>query len=130
MKPILKWAGGKTQLLADISHAYPAEFGKTIRRYAEPFVGGGAVLFDELSKYELDEVYIGDINAALINMYLTIRDCPELLINILDKYQQAYIYHYFIIYVFTAIINSIKVVRYARKSQELLPDSRGDKQYC
>ena len=91
LKPILKWAGGKTQLLADISHAYPAEFGKTIRRYAEPFVGGGAVLFDVLSKYELDEVYIGDINAELINMYLMIRDCPEQLITILGTYQQEYL---------------------------------------
>ena len=51
LKPILKWAGGKTQLLAEISHVYPDGFGKTIRRYAEPFVGGGAVLFDILSKY-------------------------------------------------------------------------------
>ena len=68
-KPILKWAGGKTQLLGDISHAYPPGFGNTIRRYAEPFVGGGAVLFDILSKYELDEVYISDVNAELINMY-------------------------------------------------------------
>ena len=54
LKPILKWAGGKTQLLAEISHVYPDGFGKTIRCYAEPFVGGGAVLFDILSKYELD----------------------------------------------------------------------------
>lgn len=90
-KPILKWAGGKTQLLAEISHAYPAEFGKTIRRYAEPFVGGGAVLFDVLSKYELDEVYISDINAELINMYIVIRDQPDQLIETLSKYQQEYL---------------------------------------
>lgn len=91
LKPILKWAGGKKQLLADISQAYPAEFGKTIRRYAEPFVGGGAVLFDVLSKFELDEVYIGDINAELINVYLMTRDYPEQLIEVLDEYQQDYL---------------------------------------
>ena len=90
LKPILKWAGGKTQLLAEISHAYPDEFGKTIRRYAEPFVGGGAVLFDILSKYELDEVYISDVNAELINMYLNVRDNAEELIAILTKYQDEY----------------------------------------
>lgn len=90
LKPILKWAGGKSQLLADISHAYPEGFGKTIRRYAEPFVGGGAVLFDVLSKYEMDEIYISDVNAELINMYLVVRDHAEELITILTTYQNEY----------------------------------------
>lgn len=91
LKPILKWAGGKTQLLAEISHAYPDGFGDTIRRYAEPFVGGGAVLFDILSKYELDEVYISDVNAELINMYLVVRDQVEDLITMLTGYQSEYL---------------------------------------
>lgn len=91
LKPILKWAGGKTQLLAEISHAYPDGFGNTIRRYAEPFVGGGAVLFDILSKYELDEIYISDINAELINMYLIVRDQVEDLITILTGYHSEYL---------------------------------------
>lgn len=91
LKPILKWAGGKTQLLAEISHVYPDGFGKTIRRYAEPFVGGGAVLFDILSKYELDEVYISDVNAELINVYLVVRDQADELIAILTNYQTEYL---------------------------------------
>lgn len=91
LKPILKWAGGKTQLLAEISHAYPDGFGDTIRRYVEPFVGGGAVLFDILSKYELDEVYISDVNAELINMYLMVRDQVDDLIGLLKKYQTEYL---------------------------------------
>ncbi len=91
LKPILKWAGGKTQLLAEISHAYPDGFGATIRRYAEPFVGGGAVLFDVLSKFKLDEVYISDVNAELINMYLIVRDQAEELITILTGYQIEYL---------------------------------------
>lgn len=90
LKPILKWAGGKTQLLAEISHAYPDGFGKTIKRYAEPFVGGGAVLFDVLSKYTLDEIYISDVNAELINMYLVVRDNVDDLIGILTTYQNEY----------------------------------------
>ncbi len=90
LKPILKWAGGKTQLLDEITHAYPDGFGNTIRRYAEPFVGGGAVLFDILSKFDLDEVYISDINAELINMYLIVKDHAEDLIAILTAYQNEY----------------------------------------
>ena len=91
IKPILKWAGGKTQLLADISNAYPDGFGDTINKFVEPFVGGGAVLFDVLSKYQLEEVYISDINAELINMYIMVRDHIDELIEILSTYQRDYI---------------------------------------
>ena len=73
IKPFLKWAGGKGQLLEQIREYYPFEEGK-ITKYAEPFIGGGAVLFDILSKYQLDEVYISDINADLINTYTALRD--------------------------------------------------------
>lgn len=48
-KPFLKWAGGKGQLLSEIQNHYP--FDENINKYAEPFVGGGAVLFDILDKY-------------------------------------------------------------------------------
>ena len=91
IKPILKWVGGKTQLLADISNAYPDGFGDTINKFVEPFVGGGAVLFDVLSKYQLEEVYISDINAELINMYIMVRYHIDELIEILSAYQQDYI---------------------------------------
>ena len=91
LKPILKWAGGKTQLLDEISHAYPTGFGESIRRYAEPFVGGGAVLLDILSKYDLDAVYISDVNAELINMYMVVRDSADDLISLLSGYQAEYL---------------------------------------
>ena len=91
LKPILKWAGGKSQLLTEISNAYPHGFGETITRYVEPFVGGGAVLFDILSKYTLDEVYISDINAELINMYTVVRDDVDALVNLLGHYQNEYL---------------------------------------
>lgn len=71
-KPFIKWAGGKGQLLPIISKSYPKELGKSIKRYAEPFIGGGAVLFDILNKYDLDEVYISDINEELIGTYRSI----------------------------------------------------------
>ena len=90
IKPFLKWAGGKGQLLREIEKYYPFENG-TITKYAEPFVGGGAVLFDILSKYELEEVYISDINAELINAYCVTRDNIDALIEILYDMQNDFI---------------------------------------
>lgn len=90
VRPFLKWAGGKSQLINEISKYYPFKEG-TITKYAEPFLGGGAVLFDILSKYELEEVYINDINAELMNTYAVIRDNVELLIPILDTLQDEFI---------------------------------------
>ena len=60
-KPFIKWAGGKSQLLPDIRNKYPEGLGKSITKYCEPFVGGGAVLFDVLSSFEIDEILINDI---------------------------------------------------------------------
>lgn len=85
-KPFMKWAGGKGQLLSAIHPYYPFEKGR-VRRYAEPFVGGGAVLFDILNKYALDEVYISDTNSELINAYHVIRDDVESLIDVLSDMQ-------------------------------------------
>ena len=90
VKPFLKWAGGKGQLLKEIEHYYPFEQGK-ITKYAEPFVGGGAVLFDILSKYPLEEIYISDINADLINTYRVIRDQIDGLVVTLSIMQREYL---------------------------------------
>lgn len=89
-KPFLKWAGGKGQLLKEIECYYPFESGH-ITKYAEPFVGGGAVLFDILSKYDLEEVYISDINAELINTYRMIRDDIDGLVEVLYTMQNNFI---------------------------------------
>ena len=90
VKPFLKWAGGKTQLLEEIRKYYPF-MNKSITKYAEPFVGGGAVLFDILSKYDLEEIYISDINGELINTYKIIRDNPNKLVKILFNMQMEFI---------------------------------------
>lgn len=90
VKPFLKWAGGKGQLLAEIEKYYPFETGN-ITKYAEPFVGGGAVLFDILSKYDLEAVYISDINADLINTYRIIRDGIDELVDMLMVMQNAFV---------------------------------------
>ena len=57
-KPFIKWVGGKSQLLSEISYKYPPKFTK----YCEPFVGGGAVLFDILTSKHPETVLINDIN--------------------------------------------------------------------
>ena len=90
-KPFIKWVGGKGQLLPEINKLYPVELGKTINKYAEIFIGGGAVLFDILSKYKLDEVYISDKNLELINAYKSIRDNVDILIKFLKKMEEEYI---------------------------------------
>lgn len=90
VKPFIKWVGGKTQLLDNISKKYPAELGKSINKYCEPFIGGGAVLFDILSKYNLTEIMINDINPELINTYIQIRDNVHNLIVKLKTLQEMY----------------------------------------
>ena len=90
LKPFLKWAGGKGQLIAEIEQYYPFNNG-SITKYAEPFVGGGAVLFDILSRFELNAVYISDINAELINTYRVIKDNIDDLISLLTLMQQEFL---------------------------------------
>ena len=89
-RPFLKWAGGKGQLLTEIAEYYPFEKGN-INRYVEPFVGGGAVLFDILSKYKLEYVCINDINVDLINTYRTIQRDTDKLIDILENMQEKFL---------------------------------------
>ena len=90
-KPFIKWVGGKGQLLPEINKLYPVELGKNINKYAEIFIGGGAVLFDILSKYRLDQVYISDKNLELINTYRNIKDNVDVLIKSLKEMEEQYI---------------------------------------
>ena len=74
-KPFLKWAGGKTQLLPDIQELLPPELGQgKIKRYIEPFVGGGSVFLFLAQFYELEEIIIFDINPELLVVYQTVRE--------------------------------------------------------
>ena len=67
--PFVKWAGGKRQLISQIRERMPEKYND----YYEPFVGGGAVIFDLLPANAL----INDINKALINTYRTICNEPD-----------------------------------------------------
>ena len=91
VKPFVKWAGGKGQILSAIQKKYPKNLGSGIHRYCEPFVGGGAVLFDVIANYDIREVLINDINAELINAYKQIRYSVTPLINELNKIEQKFL---------------------------------------
>ncbi len=67
--PFVKWAGGKRQLLPQIKERMPEKY----NNYYEPFVGGGAVVFELLPA----NAFINDINKALINAYRQICRVPE-----------------------------------------------------
>jgi DNA adenine methylase len=75
VRPLLKWAGGKRQLLPQLRRFYPGTF----RRYIEPFLGSGAVFFDLYGAGRLGnrESLLIDSNADLIGCYETVRDRPD-----------------------------------------------------
>lgn len=87
ISPILKWVGGKRQLLADIMPL----ISKKCSTYVEPFVGGGAVFFELQPK----KAIINDYNAELINVYMTVRDFPEELISTLEEHNKLNSEEYF-----------------------------------
>lgn len=91
IKPFVKWAGGKTQLIEQIEKTAFADKSYKFTKYAEPMVGGGALFFNIVSKYNIKEVYIGDINAELINAYNIVKsDVDELIIK-LKAMQDAFL---------------------------------------
>lgn len=85
-KPFVKWVGGKTQLLDEIRKYYPSQ----VDKYCEPFVGGGAVLFDVLAKCHPNDILINDINGELINTYSQIKTNCNGLIDLLAELQEKY----------------------------------------
>ncbi|MBC8310911.1 MAG: Dam family site-specific DNA-(adenine-N6)-methyltransferase [Candidatus Marinimicrobia bacterium] len=90
-KPFLKWAGGKSQLLNQFKEFYPPELksGK-IKKYFEPFLGGGAVFLNIAQKYKIEEAYLTDINQELVISYNVIKKNPDLLLEFLDSYSKHY----------------------------------------
>jgi DNA adenine methylase len=89
--PFVHWIGGKGQLLKEIQKIYVTGLGKKWTKYAEPFVGGGALLFNILNKYQLEAVYISDINRELISTYCVIRNSVEQLIKKLQCFHNDFI---------------------------------------
>lgn len=91
-KPFLKWAGGKGQLLNKFEEMYPQELiNGEIDTYIEPFVGGGAVLFDILQKYKVKKAVIVDLNKELVNCYRCIKADVKELIKHLKTLQSEFL---------------------------------------
>jgi DNA adenine methylase len=88
IRPLLKWAGGKRQLLPQLRPFYPATF----NRYIEPFFGSGAVFFDLYATGRLrgHRVMLIDANADLIGCYETVRDAPDDVAGELDRLAEAH----------------------------------------
>ena len=80
-KPILKWAGGKKQMLGELMPRVP----KTYGRYIEPFFGGGALFFS----LKPENAIIADSNPELINMYLQVAHHVDDVIECLQKYENT-----------------------------------------
>ena len=85
-KPFLKWAGGKRQLIHELSKRIPKQYGQ----YFEPFVGGGALFFH----IKPQDAYISDINPDLINAYKVVRDNVNALIRDLKRHINSEEYYY------------------------------------
>ena len=81
IRPFVKWAGGKRQIIDKLIKYAPKKFNK----YYEPFVGGGAFLFELEPKYAV----INDYNIELINVYNCIKDKNKYkkVLKILDDYE-------------------------------------------
>ena len=82
-RPLLKWAGGKRQLLPQLRRFYPSQFS----RYIEPFFGSGAVFFDLHASGRVDgrEAVLIDSNPDLIGCYTAVRDAPDTVADALDR---------------------------------------------
>jgi DNA adenine methylase len=83
VRPILKWAGGKRQLLPELRPFYPRRFD----RYLEPFLGSGAVFLDlhNLGLLKGRKVGLSDINADVIGCYRCVRDLPGQVVKALRE---------------------------------------------
>ena len=88
VRPILKWAGGKRQLLPTLRRYYPSGF----KRYLEPFLGSGAVFLDCHNRGLLEgcEVQLSDINADVIGCYRMVRDEVEAVIDALEALEAGH----------------------------------------
>lgn len=89
IKPFIKWAGGKTQLLPILID----NFNYNCNKYIEAFVGGGALflsILDNIENYKIEKIIINDINKKLIILYKTLRDDVNSLILELNKLENYY----------------------------------------
>ncbi|MFT3933099.1 MAG: DNA adenine methylase [Chitinophagaceae bacterium] len=90
-KPFLKWAGSKRQLLSKFETLYPQALkaGK-IKNYYEPFLGSGAVFFNIVQRYTVENAFLSDVNPALVLTYQVIQANVSKLVDVLSMHQKRY----------------------------------------
>ena len=92
INPILKWAGGKTQIIEQITSKFPNE----INNYYEPFIGGGSVFLELLKLIDSSDIklngsiYLNDLNNDLINLYIIIKKDTSILFSNIDELINSY----------------------------------------
>ncbi len=89
--PFLKWAGGKRKLIKELELRFPDGIGEHITKYAESFIGGGALFFHLVQNSNLKEYLISDANPELYIAYKTIQESVEDVIDELSKLEANYI---------------------------------------
>ena len=90
VKPFLKWVGGKTKLLSELEKNLPKKLINKKFNYVEPFLGGGAVFFHLVQKFNIEKAYLNDLNSKLIDVYEDVRDKNTELIQQLKKLESDY----------------------------------------
>lgn len=122
-KPFLKWAGGKSQILEELTSRLPEHIRTTriIEQYVEPFVGGGALFFFLKNHLKVKKSYLFDINPELIIAYKVINKDPRNLIEKLTQLDKKYIkktekgrkqFYYEIRRIYNAQISDINYAKY------------------
>lgn len=91
-KPFLKWAGGKGKLIEQLVNFFPLEMTTgQLTKYAEPFIGGGALYFHVAQNYpQIEEFFVSDCNQQLVLAYKTIQRNVDGLVDFLNQLQQKY----------------------------------------
>jgi len=90
-KPFIKWVGGKSRLLEQLEEYFPSELKiGQVKRYVEPFLGGGAMYFAISEKYRIKNAYLSDLNRDLILTYIIVQQKPEYLLDFLKQFQDEY----------------------------------------
>ena len=92
LKPLVKWAGGKTDLLPIIEEKVNSVWQKN-SRFFDVFAGGASVAFNFVEKFQ--KMYINDANKELVNLYSVVRDHPDLLMKFLDDHLKNHSKEYF-----------------------------------
>lgn len=90
VKPFLKWVGGKRKLIPQLEAKFPDYIKSNEFTYVEPFLGGGAMFFYLITKYNIKKAYLNDLNDKLIDCYQNVRDHSERLIKQLKKLEKDY----------------------------------------